>query len=235
MWLEKILQSQGFGSRKYCQQLIKSGAISINHEICVDTKAKFDLKNFTFKVHGEEFEYREKVYIALNKPQGYECSHQAQYHFSVFDLFDPTLLNRGIQCVGRLDQDTTGLLLLTDDGQFLQALTHPRKHVAKVYELITANPITPEQIRLLEQGVELRNDGIFKASNIKQTSSNQLSLAIHQGVYHQVKRMLAAVGNKVEKLHRSKIGELELPMLAEGEWTYLDQTQIELAKSRMVP
>jgi len=192
MLLEKILQSQGFGSRKYCQQLIKSGAISINHEICVDTKAKFDLKNFTFEVYGEEFEYREKVYIALNKPQGYECSHQAQYHFSVFDLFDPTLLNRGIQCVGRLDQDTTGLLLLTDDGQ-------------------------------------------FQASNIKQTSSHQLSLAIHQGVYHQVKRMLAAVGNKVEKLHRSKIGELELPMLAEGEWTYLDQTEIELAKSRMVP
>jgi len=107
--------------------------------------------------------------------------------------------------------------------------------VAKVYDLITADPITPEQIRLLEQGVELRNDGIFKASNIKQTSSHQLSLAIHQGIYHQVKRMLAAVGNKVEKLHRSKIGELELPMLAKGEWTYLDQTQIELAKSRMVP
>ena len=113
-----MLQSQGFGSRKHCQQLIKNGAVSIQNKIIDNPKHKLNLKDLTFSVYGHEYRYREKVYIALNKPQDYECSHQATHHFSVFDLFDDILLNRGIQCVGRLDQDTTGLLLLTDDGQF---------------------------------------------------------------------------------------------------------------------
>lgn len=118
MLLEKMLQSQGFGSRKYCQQLIKNGAVSIQGEIIDNPKHKLDLDQLEFNVYDDTYQYREKVYIALNKPQGYECSHQATHHFSVFELFDDLLMNRGIQCVGRLDQDTTGLLLLTDDGQF---------------------------------------------------------------------------------------------------------------------
>ncbi len=115
------------------------------------------------------YTYREHVYIALNKPQGYECSHQATHHFSVFELFDEVLLNRGLQCVGRLDQDTTGLLLLTDDGQYLQALTHPKKHVAKgLFKCIPRNPVTAEQVQQLEQGVELRNEsGVFAATDVK--------------------------------------------------------------------
>ena len=162
MLLEKMLQSQGFGSRKYCQQMIKNGAVSIQGEIIDNPKHKLDLDQLEFNVYDEIYQYREKVYIALNKPQGYECSHQATHHFSVFELFDDLLMNRGIQCVGRLDQDTTGLLLLTDDGQFLQALTHPKKHVAKVYQMQTADPVTDEQIQQLGQGVELRNEkGIF--------------------------------------------------------------------------
>lgn len=233
MLLEKILQSQGIGSRKYCQQLIKSGAVTVQQMACLDPKAKFNVHDLNFEIHGERYQYREKVYIALNKPQGYECSHQAQYHFSVFELFPELLLNRGLQCVGRLDQDTTGLLLLTDDGQFLQALTHPRKHIAKVYQLTTADPVTPEQITQLQTGVELRNDGMVKASEVQQTATHQLNLTIHQGIYHQVKRMLAAVGNKVETLHRRKVGELELPDLKEGEWRYLDAAQIEQAKTRI--
>lgn len=121
-----MLQSQGFGSRKHCQQLIQNGAIAIEGEVITQPKQKLQLQGLKFSVYGQDYTYREKVYIALNKPQGYECSHQATHHFSVFDLFDDILLNRGLQCVGRLDQDTTGLLLLTDDGQFLQALTHPK-------------------------------------------------------------------------------------------------------------
>ena len=233
MLLEKMLQSQGFGSRKHCQQLIKNGAVSIQNEIIDNPKHKLNLQDLTFSVYGHEYRYREKVYIALNKPQDYECSHQATHHFSVFDLFDDTLLNRGIQCVGRLDQDTTGLLLLTDDGQFLQALTHPKKHVAKVYQMNTADPVTDEQIQQLEQGVELRNEkGTFAATDIVRLDDNRLQMTIHQGVYHQVKRMLAAVGNKVEQLHRAQIGALALNELAIGEWTYLDAEQVAQAKFR---
>ena len=233
MLLEKMLQSQGFGSRKHCQQLIKNGAISIQGELIDNPKHKLNLQDLTFSVYGHEYRYREKVYIALNKPQDYECSHQATHHFSVFDLFDDTLLNRGIQCVGRLDQDTTGLLLLTDDGQFLQALTHPKKHVAKVYQMNTADPVTDEQIQQLEQGVELRNEkGTFAATDIVRLDDNRLQMTIHQGVYHQVKRMLAAVGNKVEQLHRAQIGALALNELTIGEWTYLDAEQVAQAKFR---
>ena len=235
MFLEKMLQSQGFGSRKHCQQLIKNGAIAIQGEVITNAKHKLDLNHLSFSVYGERFEYREKVYIALNKPQDYECSHQATHHFSVFDLFDDVLMNRGLQCVGRLDQDTSGLLLLTDDGQFLQALTHPKKHVAKVYRMQTADPVTEQQIQQLQQGVELRNEsGSFAATDVILLAENELQLTNHQGVYHHVKRMLAAVGNKVERLHRQQIGALALPELEQGKWIYLDEQQVELAKTRMV-
>ncbi|MGN5534369.1 pseudouridine synthase [Acinetobacter sp. Lyrl_1] len=239
MLLEKMLQSQGFGSRKHCQQLIKNGAVTIMGE--TQTNPKFAIKIapetvLQFSVYGQNYQYREKVYIALHKPQGYECSHQATHHFSVFDLFDDVLLNRGLQCVGRLDQDTTGLLLLTDDGQFLQALTHPKKHVAKVYAMNTADPINATQIQQLEQGVALRNEsGTFAATEVQQLAEHELQMTIHQGVYHQVKRMLAAVGNKVEQLHRQQVGALNLTDLAldVGEWMYLSPEQVELAKNRM--
>ena len=234
MFLEKMLQSQGFGSRKHCQQLIKNGAIAVQGEVITNAKHKLNLTNLSFSVSGESFDYREKVYIALNKPQDYECSHQATHHFSVFDLFDDALINRGLQCVGRLDQNTSGLLLLTDDGQFLQALTHPKKHVAKIYRMQTADPVTEQQIQQLRQGVELRNEsGVFAATEVIQHAENELQLTIHQGVYHQVKRMLAAVGNKVERLHRQQIGALALPELEQGKWIYLTEQQVELAKTRM--
>ncbi|MDR3030037.1 MAG: rRNA pseudouridine synthase [Acinetobacter sp.] len=233
MFLEKMLQSQGFGSRKHCQQLIKNGAIQIQNEVITDPKFKLDLDHLEFSVYQQTFQYREKVYIALNKPQNYECSHQSTHHFSVFDLFDDVLMNRGLQSVGRLDQDTTGLLLFTDDGQFLQALTHPKKHVPKVYQIQTADPITDEQIQQLEQGVELRNEkGLFAATDVQRLAEHVLKITVHQGVYHQVKRMLAAVGNKVERLHRAQVGQLVLNDLPEGDWLYLNEAQVVAAKNK---
>lgn len=233
MFLEKMLQSQGFGSRKHCQHLIKNGAIQIQNEVITDPKFKLDLDHLEFSVYQQTFQYREKVYIALNKPQNYECSHQSTHHFSVFDLFDDVLMNRGLQSVGRLDQDTTGLLLFTDDGQFLQALTHPKKHVPKVYQIQTADPITDEQIQQLEQGVELRNEkGLFAATDVQRLAEHALKITVHQGVYHQVKRMLAAVGNKVERLHRAQVGQLVLNDLPEGDWLYLNEAQVVAAKNK---
>lgn len=232
MLLEKMLQSQGFGSRKECQLLIKKGYVRIDGEVFDNPKQQLQVEHLKFEVFNERYDYREKVYIALNKPQGFECSHQPQHHQSVFSLLPEVLIQRNVQCVGRLDQDTTGLLLLTDDGQFLQALTHPRKHVAKVYRVITTDPIQPEQLTLLETGVELRNEkGIYKATEVVQIAENQLQMTIHQGLYHQVKRMLAAVGNKVEHLHRQQVGQLSLPEdLGEGEWCYLTEKEVLLAK-----
>ncbi len=236
MLLEKMLQSQGFGARKFCQQLIKRGSVMVNDVVVSDLKYRcLNLEQLHFQVDGEPYQYHERVYLALYKPQNYECSHQATHHFSVFDLIDPLLLQRGVQCVGRLDQDTTGLLLLTDDGAFLQAMTHPKKHVAKVYQMHTADPISDEQIQQLSTGVALhREDGIFAATAVQRLAPQQLQMSIHQGVYHQVKRMLAAVGNKVQRLHRQQMGELDLASLnlQEGQYCYLTAEQVQQAKMR---
>lgn len=237
MQLDKILQSQGFGSRKYCRQLIESGNVAIcnssgNSDTCTNFKINVSTPDLALMVLGERWLFREKIYIALNKPQGYECSHQPQHHHSVFSVLPGQFIERGIQCVGRLDQDTTGLLLLTDDGAFLQALTHPKKHVAKRYVVTTNRPVTDEQIAQLTQGVELRNEqGTYAADDCTRLGEHQLALTIHQGLYHQVKRMLAAVGNHIDALHREQIGHFKLPeSLASGEWVYLNAEQINLAR-----
>lgn len=232
MLLEKILQSQGFGSRKYCQQLIKNGSVSVNGEIADDLKKQFSPENLEFSLFGQTYQYREQVYIALKKPKGFECSHQPQHHQSVFSLLPEIMIHRGVQAIGRLDQDTTGLLLLTDDGKYLQALTHPRKHVPKVYHVTTIDAVTPEQIAMLSEGVSLHQEkGIFAATDVAMLETHQLTMTIHQGVYHQVKRMIAAVGNKVEALHRHQVGQLVLPEIADGEWIYLSEQQKQLAQN----
>lgn len=232
MRLDKILQSQGFGSRKECQHLISRGLVEINEKICLDAKQVFQTKALEFKVSGHSYIYVEKVYIVLNKPQGYECSHQAVHHFSVYELL-PQLFNvRGVQSIGRLDQDTTGLLLFSDDGQFIQALTHPKKHVGKQYLVNTIDPLTDDQLQQLQEGVVLRGEkGSFIAKDVKRLAENSCLMTVHQGVYHQVKRMIAAVGNKVSQLHRNKTGSFELPHdLKEGEWRYLSIDEIEQIK-----
>lgn len=232
MLLEKILQSQGFGSRKYCQQLIKNGSVSVDGEIADDLKKQFSPENLEFSLFGQTYQYREQVYIALKKPKGFECSHQPQHHQSVFSLLPEIMIYRGVQAIGRLDQDTTGLLLLTDDGKYLQALTHPRKHVPKVYHVTTIDPVTPEQIAMLSEGVSLHQEkGIFAATDVAMLETHKLTMTIHQGVYHQVKRMIAAVGNKVEALHRHQVGQLVLPEIADGEWIYLSEQQKQLAQN----
>lgn len=232
MLLEKILQSQGFGSRKYCQQLIKNGSVSVNGEIADDLKKQFSPENLEFSLFGQTYQYREQVYIALKKPKGFECSHQPQHHQSVFSLLPEIMIHRGVQAIGRLDQDTTGLLLLTDDGKYLQALTHPRKHVPKVYHVTTLDAVTPEQIVMLSEGVSLHQEkGIFAATDVAMLETHKLTMTIHQGVYHQVKRMIAAVGNKVEALHRHQVGQLVLPEIADGEWIYLSEQQKQLAQN----
>lgn len=233
MRLDKILQSQGFGSRKECQHLISRGLVEVDEKICLDAKQVFQTKGLEFKVSGHSYIYVEKVYIVLNKPQGYECSHQAVHHFSVYELL-PQLFNvRGVQSIGRLDQDTTGLLLFSDDGQFIQALTHPKKHVGKQYLVQVIDPLTDEQLKQLEDGVSLKGEkGLFVATDVKQLSDHEFLMTVHQGVYHQVKRMIAAIGNKVSTLHRNKIGAFELPHdLNEGEWQYLSFEEIQRIKS----
>ena len=161
--------------------------------------------------------------MVLNKPAGYECSQKPKHHPSVLSLLPLPLRVRGVQPVGRLDEDTTGLLLLTDDGALIHRLTSPKKHVAKVYEVGCADPVTDEACAELLRGVVLHDDPLpVRAAACEPTGSLSLRLTLLEGKYHQVKRMVAATGNAVTSLRRSRYGVLALPDdLAPGQWRWL--------------
>ena len=228
MTLEKILQSQGFGSRKLCRGIIKDGRTKIAGSICTDPDIDLQPEGLVFSVDDEEWQYRRHVYLAMNKPAGMECSHRPQHHESVFSLLPPQLVQRGIQCVGRLDQDTTGLLLLSDDGAFIHAYSSPKKKVPKVYEVCAKHAVQPEQIEALRTGVQLHDEPQpIAALACEQTGEHKLELTLAEGKYHQVKRMVAAAGNRVEKLHRHAIGGFALDeTLEEGEWRWLEEEDL---------
>ena len=221
--LDRILAGQGFGSRRSCRTLIRHGCVTVRGDLQTDPDQMIALAGLVFTVNQTAWQYRERVVLMLHKPAGMECSRNPNAHASVFELLPPPLIARGVQPVGRLDQDTTGLLLLTDDGGLNHRLTAPRHHVPKRYLVSTKHPLNAAQIAQLLAGVVL-HDAPQPVSALGATQLNErtLSLSIAQGKYHQVKRMLAAVGNRVEALHRSQIGGLVLPDdLAPGTWRYL--------------
>ncbi|CAG4915172.1 pseudouridine synthase [Paraburkholderia saeva] len=225
MNLERVLFSQGFGSRRQCRALVTGGHVSIDGVVCANADADFPTDTLTFVVDEIAWRYHEHAYILLNKPAGYECSRDPQHHLSVFNLLPPQFATRGVQCVGRLDQDTTGLLLLSDDGQFVHAFTSPKRKVPKVYLATTRHPLDDAQLDALRAGVLLHGEPApIAAVAARARDTHALELTVLEGKYHQVKRMVAAAGNRVEALHRERIGGLELPAnLAEGEWQWLDE------------
>lgn len=233
MHLEGILFSQGFGSRRQCRTLIGDGRVEVGGEICTDPLASFDTGALAFTVDGQAWTFRERVYVALNKPAGYECSRDPQHHLSVFHLLPPQFAQRGVQCVGRLDQDTTGLLLLSDDGQFVHAFTSPKRKVPKRYVATTRHPLDDAQLDALRTGVLLHGEREPSvAVDAQARGERELALTVLEGKYHQVKRMVAAAGNRVEALHRECIGGLALPPgLAPGAWQWLDDTQLAALRS----
>jgi len=226
--LEKILFSQGFGTRRHCANLVLAELVKVNGEPIDDPDAIIPLEDLSIEVEGVEWVYQEKAYVAFHKPANYECSHKTKHHPSVYNLLPVPLIERGIQCVGRLDQDTTGLLLLSDDGQFIHQMTTPKKNIGKVYWIQTAEPIQDQQIDHLMNGVVLDDDPkpCFATQCLKK-EDNLLEMTIVEGRYHQVKRMIAAVGNHVNGLHRYAIGNYVLPTdLIEGQWRWLKQKDI---------
>lgn len=230
MELQEILYSQGFGARRTCLGLVQQGLVAVEGERVTDPHRDFDPEGLRFSVDGTSWAYHAKAYLLLHKPAGYECSQKPSAWPSIYTLLPPPLRDRpvkggmrGVQAIGRLDQDTTGLLLLSDDGAFIHKMSSPKKHVPKVYQVTAADPVTPGQVRQLLAGVVLNDDPKpVRAAACEQTGPNALALTLTEGKYHQVKRMVAAAGNRVAALHRSRIGNLELPHdLAPGHWRWL--------------
>ena len=242
MQLHDILYSQGFGTRRVCAGLIQQGFVQVypsNEALAsvqhTQSAIEFVANGLRFKVQGVDWPYHEKAYVMLHKPAGTECSQKPSTYPSIYTLLPSPLRLRpqkgavqGVQAVGRLDQDTTGLLLLTDDGKFIHHMSSPRHHVSKIYEVTVKHPLDDSQVQKLLDGVVLDDDPKpVRAAACEAVSSHHLRLTLTEGKYHQVKRMVAAVSNRVEGLHRSQIGGLKLPDdLGPGQWRWLSEADL---------
>ena len=232
MQLQDILFSQGFGTRRVCTGLVQQGLVVVGQEPCTLPATEFVAEGLHFTVQGVQWQYFEKAYLMLHKPAGYECSQKPSTYPSIYTLLPAPIRQRGggaaagVQAVGRLDQDTTGLLLLSDDGKFIHRMSSPKHHVPKVYQVTAKHAVDDKQVQKLLGGVVLDDDPKpVRAAHCEKTGECTLSLTLTEGKYHQVKRMIAAVGNRVEDvggLHRSRIGTLDLPAdLLPGQWRWL--------------
>jgi 16S rRNA pseudouridine516 synthase len=245
MQLQEILYTQGFGTRRVCAGLIQQGHVQVyprgdadgEPQVCTDPTQAFEAEGLRFRVQGVAWDYHALAYVMLHKPAGIECSQKPSAWPSVYTLLPAPLRQRpsrskvaGVQAVGRLDQDTTGLLLLTDDGQLLHRLASPRHDVPKVYDVTLKHPAGEGEVQRLLAGVVLDDDPRpVRAQACELSDPHHLRLTLTGGKYHQVKRMVAAVGNRVEALHRSRIGGLELPAdLAPGQWRWLTAAELAL-------
>ena len=243
MQLQDILYSQGFGIRRVCSGLVQQGWVEIwdsEQQAFVpvrDSMLELEPVGLRFRVQGVEWHYQAKGYIMLHKPAGTECSQKPSAWPSIYTLLPQPLRQRpckgaiqGVQAVGRLDQDTTGLLLLSDDGQFIHRMSSAKKHVPKVYRVTAKHPVTAHMVERLCAGVVLDDDPRpVRAAACALVSDCVLDLTLTEGKYHQVKRMLAAVGNRVEALHRWKIGDLVLPEdLPSGQWRWLTAKDLQM-------
>jgi 16S rRNA pseudouridine516 synthase len=223
----QLLFSQGFGTRRECAALVANGMLEVEGIGTVtDPDRGLDVtpSELWFRVRGgERWPLRERAVVVLHKPAGFECSLKPGRHPSVYTLLPVPLRTRGVQAVGRLDVDTTGVLLFTDDGALLHRLTSPKHHVAKVYDVGCRHPVVAAQLERLRAGVPLRDgDETVRAAACEASGERGLLLTLTEGKYHQVKRMVAAVGNRVESLARIAFGPVALEGLAPGEWRWLD-------------
>ena len=209
--------------------MIRRQRVAINGQVCDDPFVELDTDGLVFTVDGVDWPYAEYATLMLNKPAGYECSRKPKHHASVLELLPVSLRERDVQPIGRLDEDTTGLLLITDDGQLNHQLSSAKRKVPKVYLATTKHPLDQTQIDQLLAGVLLADEyETISAAAAEIVGEYQLRLTLTEGKYHQVKRMVAAVSNRVEALHREAVGELTLPSdLKPGEWRWLSAADLQ--------
>lgn len=208
MRLDKFLANMGVGTRSEVKQLLKKGSVKVNQNIVKLPKLHVNPNSDEIMVNDEVVSYIDKVYIMLNKPKGYISATEDEVHPTIIDLI-PEYAHLKIFPVGRLDKDTEGLLLVTNDGQFNHEVMNPNKHVSKTYEVYSKHPITQFDIDKFKSGIEL-SDGKLKPAILKKVDNYVSHVTIYEGKYHQVKRMFHSIENEVLELKRIKIAQLEL-------------------------
>lgn len=214
-------------SRREAQHSIKEGRVTVNGQVVRNPANRIDDAAVT--LDGEPLKLPCPVYVMLHKPAGYLCATTDGQHPTVLDLLPSDLHpTEPLQIVGRLDLDTTGLLLITTDGTWNHRITAPNSHCTKIYRVHLAEPITAEAMEILQRGVMLHSETKpTLPCHIQTIDSREVHIKLQEGRYHQVKRMFAAVGNRVVHLHREQVGELILdPLLAPGEFRHLTEPEI---------
>lgn len=225
--LERLLAGIGFGSRKEARALVRMGVVELNGEVQEDPFVEFKERPATITVNGEEVTTQEKLYVMLHKPLDVECSHNARDHRSVFELLPDRFTAMGIQTVGRLDADSEGLLLLSNQGDFIHKVESPKKGYLKKYRVTLARPFTEEQKAELLGGVMLKGERRPVLAREIAVDGDSVVISIGEGLYHQVRRMFAAVGNHVETLKRDAIGPVLLDeTLGKGGWRFLTDDEV---------
>ena len=218
--LDKIIASQGKYSRSDVRRLVRGGEITVNGKAVNDCGLKVDPEKDNIVVRGESFGYSKFVYIMLNKPQGVVSASRSPGEKTVVDLVPDELKRDGLFPAGRLDKDTTGFVLITDDGAFAHEILSPKKHVEKTYIAVLDRPIGESELEKFRSGVTLADGYECLPAQITLLSEDGLAVEIklREGKYHQIKRMAAACGSHVNKLHRVSMGGLSLDgSLQEGE------------------
>ena len=210
--LDKILASQGAFSRSEARQLVRGGRVTVNGVLARSADEKADPDADRITVDGEPFIYRKTVYIMLNKPQGVVSASESPGDVTVIDLIPPELKRPGLFPAGRLDKDTTGFVLVTDDGAFAHEILSPKKHVEKTYVARLARRIPDEEKKRFEGGVVLADGYECLPAKIRELNEDGtlVEIRLREGKYHQIKRMAAACGSHVVALHRTAMGALLL-------------------------
>lgn len=234
MRLDKFLCNALGATRKEAGKIIKSGDVTIDGITVKSPAVKVD-DSQCIEWQGRQLSAHGLRYIMLFKPQGFVCSHEDGFNHTAFVLLDEVNVEK-LHFAGRLDVDTTGLVLLTDDGQWSHRITSPKHHCEKTYRVWLADPIGEDYQQKLQQGILLRNERVATLPakmEIVDPDENEVLLTISEGKYHQVKRMFAALGNKVEHLHRESVGAIQLdPELEPGEYRYLTEEEVASVLSR---
>ena len=236
MRVDKLLSNVGVASRAELKKYCKQGLISVNGKVINNPGVQVDSESDDIRFNGEKIVYREFVYIMLNKPDGYISATFDKYDPIVLDLIDQSYLVFEPFPVGRLDKDTEGLLVLTNDGQLAHRVLSPKKHVPKTYYAKIQGKVTEEDILAFEKGVILDDGYETMPSQLKILKSDDMSeieLTIHEGKFHQVKRMFESVGKKVVYLKRLSMGKLKLDESLElGEYRELTEEEVKLIEER---
>ncbi|WP_174729355.1 pseudouridine synthase [Mesobacillus harenae] len=235
MRIDKMLANLGFGSRKEVKKLLKDGAVIVNSKVIKDSKYQINPETDTVLLHGEEVEYRDKIYFMMNKPPGVISATEDVREKTVIDLLEVEDAVLEPFPVGRLDKDTEGLLLITNDGQLAHKLLSPKKHVPKTYFAVIEGQVTDEDVRVFEKGVTLDDGYETKPGKLTILSSgkrSEIELTITEGKFHQVKRMFQAVSKQVVFLKRLTMGPLRLDDTLElGEYRELADDEVEQLRS----